>query len=83
MLSTEIVAGVLESVEEFMDKTELESCRTEGMACQFAEIDAWSNKVKASIMDKALKKSKKDVGFTRIAPVSPQEKRPTCVWDRI
>ena len=78
-----IVANVMDSVEEFMDKAELEACRTEGMACQFAEIDVWSNKVKASIVDKALKKSKKDVSFTRIAGVDDAPKKSTNVWDRI
>ena len=78
-----VVANVMDSVEEFMDKAELEACRTEGMACQFAEIDAWSNKVKASIVDKALKKSKKDVSFTRIAGVDDAPKKSTNVWDRI
>lgn len=79
-----IVASVLGSVEDFMDKTELESCREEGMACDFAKIDGWSNKVKASIVDKAIKKSKKSVEFTRIsANVEHQNKVPTNVWDRL
>lgn len=78
-----VVANVMDSVEEFMDKAELEACRTEGMACQFAEIDAWSNRVKASIVDKALKKNKKDVSFTRIAGVDDAPKKSTNVWDRI
>ena len=81
---SKIVANVLSSVEDFMDKVELESCRTEGMACDFAEIDAWTNKVKASVVDKALKKSKKDVGFTRIAGNTiVQPAKSGSVWDRL
>lgn len=79
------IASVLNSVEEFMDKTEFESYREEGMKCDFSEIDAWTNKVKASIVDKAIKKnSKKSVEFTRIAaPLSGEDNKPKNVWDRI
>lgn len=78
------IAGVLSSVGEFMDNAELEDCRAEGMACNFANIDAWANKVKASIVDKAISKSKKSVEFTRIAGGFNIEKNvPKSVWDRI
>ena len=78
-----IVASVLGSMGEFMDSAELESCKNEGMACDFAEIDAWSNKVKASVVDKALKKGKKSVEFNRIAAPTPYTKQSNNVWDRI
>ena len=79
-----VVAAVMASVEEFMDKDEFETNRAEGLACEFAQIDAWSNKVKASIVDKALKKSKKNVDFTRIAGgFESNNEQPKNVWDRI
>lgn len=79
-----MVASVLDSLQDFMDKDEMESCRVEGMACEFSEIDIWANKVKASVVDKALKKGKKSVEFTRIsAPVDIQENKSQSVWDRI
>ena len=80
-----IVASVLGSMGEFMDGAELESCKNEGMACDFSEIDAWSNKVKASVVDKALNKSKKTADFTRIAGGynNSEIKQTQNVWDRI
>lgn len=79
-----VVGSVLNSLEDFMDKAEMESCRTEGMACKFSELDAWSNKVKASVVDKALKKGKKSTEFSRIAgPVDLDNKKSKNVWDRI
>lgn len=78
-----IVASVISSVEDFMDSAELENCKNEGMSCEFAAIDAWSNKVKASIVDKALKKGRKSVEFTRIAAPTVITKKSENVWDRI
>lgn len=80
-----IVASVLNSMEDYMDKAELESCRAEGMACEFAAIESWSNKVKASVVDKVCKKTKKDVEFTRIAGgfSDTNNTQSANVWDRI
>ena len=79
-----VVGSVLSSLEDFMDKAEMESCRTEGMACKFSELDVWSNKVKASVVDKALKKGKKSTEFSRIAgPIDLENKKSNNVWDRI
>lgn len=79
-----VVASVLGSLEEVMSSAELESCRQEGLACKFSEIDAWSNKVKASVVDKALSKGKKSAEFTRIAgPNGLENQKPQNVWDRI
>lgn len=80
------VGAVLNSVEDFMDKTELEACRSEGMSCDFSQIDAWANKVKASIVDKAIKQSKKKTtDFTKISGGFDyhEEKKPMSVWDKI
>lgn len=79
-----VVGSVLGSLEDFMDKAQLESCRTEGMACKFSELDAWTNKVKASVVDIAIKKGKKSAEFSRIAgPIALENQKPTNVWDRI
>lgn len=78
------IANVLSEVNEFMDNAELEECRAEGMACEFSNIDAWANKVKASIVDKAISKSKKSVEFTRIAGgFNIEQNVPKSVWERI
>lgn len=79
-----VVGSVLGSLEDFMDKAQLESCRTEGMACKFSELDAWTNKVKASVVDIAIKKGKKSAEFSRIAgPIALENQKPKNVWDRI
>lgn len=79
-----VVGSVLGSLEDFMDKAQLESCRSEGMACKFSELDAWTNKVKASVVDIAIKKGKKSTEFSRIAgPIALENQKPTNVWDRI
>lgn len=80
-----VVANVLNSVQEYLSETDMECYRTEGMACEFAQIDAWSNKVKASVVDKALNKNKKTTDFTRIAGGynNSEIQKPENVWDRI
>ena len=55
--------------------------REEGMACEFADVDAWANKVKAycfSAVKKTPKKEKTDV-FTFAAPVEKKEHK--GLWD--
>lgn len=41
------VESVMNEVKEFMDDEQFKSLRDEGLACDFAQIDAWTNKVKA------------------------------------
>lgn len=78
------VASVMNSVEDFMDKEEFEQFQKEGLSCEFSEIDAWTNKVKASIVDKALKKTKSNTEFSRIsAPIKAEQQNSQNVWDRI
>lgn len=77
------VETVMASVAKFMDKEVADQYRQEGLSVDFAEVDAWANKVKASIVDKALKSNTKNVEFTRIAGEVPTEKKATSVWDRI
>ena len=78
------VASVMNSVEDFMDKEEFEQFQKEGLSCEFSEIDAWTNRVKASIVDKALKKTKSNTEFSRIsAPVKAEKQNSQNVWDRI
>lgn len=80
-----IVSSVLASISEFVDAKELESFKAEGLACQFECLDAWSNKIKASVVDKALKHNKKNTEFTRIAgnTINNIQSNPSSVWDKI
>nr|DAG87310.1 MAG TPA: hypothetical protein [Herelleviridae sp.] len=75
------VDTVMSEVAKFMDKTQVEEYRKEGLTCEFAEIDAWANKVKASVFDKATKQP--DNGeFTRMS--APLEiKKTGSVWERL
>lgn len=80
------VEEVMKSVTQFMDKDMADTYRQEGLQCEFAELDGWANKVKASVVDQAIKNSgKKDVSFTRIASVIDDntQKKSSSVWERL
>ena len=75
------VDAVMSEVAKFMDKAQADECRKEGLSCEFAEVDAWANKVKASVFDKATKNTQ-NVEFTHIsAPVSTANAGD--VWSRL
>lgn len=77
------VEEVMSSVANFMDKETIKSFREEGLKCEFAEVDAWANKVKSSVFDKVTKKGVDNNEFTRMsAPINPVQK-PNSIWDRI
>ena len=76
------VEAVMSEVSKFMDKTQAEESRKEGLTCEFSAVDAWANKVKASVFDKMSKASTKEEDFTRMsAPV--EIKKTGSVWDRL
>lgn len=76
------VEAVMSEVSKFMDKTQVEESRKEGLTCEFSAVDAWANKVKASVFDKMSKASAKEGDFTRMsAPV--EIKKTGSVWDRL
>ena len=76
------VEAVMSEVSKFMDKTQAEESRKEGLTCEFSAVDAWANKVKASVFDKMSKASTKEGQFTRMsAPV--EIKKTGSVWDRL
>lgn len=77
------VESVMASVAKFMDKDTIEKYRQEGLNANFAEVDAWANKVKASVVDKALNSVEKNVEFTRISGFTPEKKVSNSVWDRL
>lgn len=77
------VENVLSSVAQFMDKETADLYRQEGLKCDFSEIDAWTNKVKASVVDKVVKGDKKPVDFTRISGIIETTNRPKPLWERV
>lgn len=80
------VETTLSSMVKFMDNETMEQARQEGLSVNFAELDAWANKVKASIVDKVVnsKAKKADEIFDFAAPVENKNKElPKSVWDRL
>ena len=65
------VEAIMAECKEYMSDDCYKQMREEGMACEFADVDAWANKVKAycfSAEKKTPNKEKTDV-FTFAAPV--------------
>lgn len=78
------VESVMEEVKEFMNDEKFKELRDEGMACEFAQIDAWSNKVKAFCFESGKKTSKKSSGLlTFSAPVTTKQNNSSSVWERL
>ena len=75
------VEAIMAECKEYMSDDCYKQMREEGMACEFADVDAWANKVKAycfSAVKKTPKKEKTDV-FTFAAPVEKKEHK--GLWD--
>lgn len=77
------VESVMSSIAKFVDKETADKYRTEGMECNFAEIDAWSNKVKASVVDKVVKIPTTNQSFTRMSAPVENTKKTGSVWERL
>lgn len=76
------VDAIMSEVAKFMDKTQAEEYRNEGLTCEFAELDSWANKVKAVVFEKVTKAPIEDKGFTRMsAPI--EVKKTGSVWERL
>lgn len=75
------VEAIMAECKEYMSDDCYKQMREEGMACEFTDVDAWANKVKAycfSAVKKTTKKEKTDV-FTFAAPVEKKEHK--GLWD--
>lgn len=76
------VESVMNEVKDFMNDEQFKALRDEGMACEFAQIDAWTNKVKA-ISFESVKGNKKTVKTSSVmwfsAPVQT-EKNKNSLW---
>ena len=79
------VESVMNEVKDFMNDEQFKALRDEGMACEFAQIDAWSNKVKAISFEsvKGNKKSKGNGVMRFSAPVDNTIEKSGSVWDRL
>lgn len=76
------VESVMNEVKDFMNDEQFKALREEGMACEFAQIDAWTNKVKA-ISFESVKGNKKTTKASSVmwfsAPVQT-EKNKNSLW---
>lgn len=76
------VESVMNEVKDFMNDEQFKALRDEGMACEFAQIDAWTNKVKA-ISFESVKGNKKTTKTSSVmwfsAPVQT-EKNKNSLW---
>ena len=78
------VESIMAECKDYMSDEQYKEMREEGMACKMAEIDGWTNKVKAvsfSAVKKNVKKTN-DGLFHFAAPIN-NDKKSNSVWDRI
>ena len=78
------VESIMSECKEYMSDEQYKEMREEGMACNMAEIDGWTNKVKA-VSFSAVKKNvkKNNDGLFRFAAPIDNNKKSNSVWDRI
>ena len=78
------VESIMAECKEYMSDEQYKEMREEGMACNIAEIDGWTNKVKA-VSFSAVKKNVKKAndGLFRFAAPIDNNKKSNSVWDRI
>lgn len=78
------VESIMAECKEYMFDEQYKEMREEGMACNMAEIDGWTNKVKA-VSFSAVKKNvkKNNDGLFRFAAPIDNNKKSNSVWDRI
>lgn len=78
------VESIMAECKDYMSDEQYKEMREEGMACKMAEIDGWTNKVKA-VSFSAVKKNVKKTndGLFRFAAPIDNNKKSKSVWDRI
>ena len=78
------VESVMNEVKDFMNDEQFKALRDEGMACEFSQIDAWSNKVKAIGFEAGKKSAKKQSDILSFsAPINNKRNQSGSVWGRL
>ena len=78
------VESIMAECKEFMSDEQYKEMREEGMACNMAELDGWTNKAKAVCFSTVKKNVKKNSdGLFRFAAPIENNKKSNSVWDRI
>lgn len=75
------VDTIMAEVSKYLDKATMDSYRNEGLTCEFAEVDAWANKVKAVVFEKVTKQPE-NAEFTRMS-AAVEIKKSASVWERL
>lgn len=78
------VEAVLTEIKNDIDAQKLSELRTEGLSCNFAELDGWSNKVKALAFEMSKKQTNNNEDndlWSFSHPIASQVSK--SVWDRI
>ena len=79
------VESVMCDIKDYVDNLTYNDLRDEGLACEFAALDAWVNKAKATCFG-AVKKTRKNNGNSDTtvwgfsAPIEPVKKH-TSIWE--
>lgn len=77
------IEAVLAEIKGCVDDTKMAELRSDGMTYEFANLDVWSNKVKAMAFEVTKSTDEhKEVMFRCAAPVTEQKKSAN-VWERI
>ena len=79
------VESIMAECKEYISDEQYKEMREEGMACNMAEIDGWTNKVKAvsfSAVKKNVKKNN-DGLFRFAAPIAKTNREDEDVWTRL
>lgn len=80
------VESVMADIKDCLDDTKFNELRDEGLNCDMANLDAWSNKAKAvafsSVKKPALKKNSNGV-WEFSAPINKNKTPSASVWDRL
>lgn len=80
------VEQVMADVKDFIDNTKFAELREEGLACDTANFDAWSNKVKATCFSAIQKKGRKkqtNTVWSFSAPTETESNVPTDFWSQM
>ena len=79
-----VVENVMKNYEKYFEKTTADALRAEGLEVKMSELDGWTNKVKASVVDKITKVEDKSGVFSFSAPINHSKKSDSeSVWDRL
>lgn len=77
------IETVLSEIKGCIDEVKMAELRSEGMTYEFANLDVWSNKVKAMAFEATKPVDENNDGIFRCAAPVSEQKKSTNVWERI